>query len=172
MSAMTAYAPLRALFSEAGYVFVEPPILHDANVFVELAGEDLRRRLFLTRRPTAPRWRFGPTTPSPSACITSPRGRRGGAPATPISARSFASAATRRTNSSRPASNPSDAPTGSRPTPTSSQLALAAVDCLGVAQAVGPDRRLGPVRRPARRSRPQRAVAAPARPHLRRRRSG
>jgi len=43
-----AYAPLRALFTQAGYDFVEPPILHDANVFVELAGEDLRRRLFLT----------------------------------------------------------------------------------------------------------------------------
>jgi len=43
-----AYAPLRALFTQAGYAFVEPPILHDANVFVELAGEDLRRRLFLT----------------------------------------------------------------------------------------------------------------------------
>jgi ATP phosphoribosyltransferase regulatory subunit len=43
-----AYAPLRTLFSEAGYRFVEPPILYDARVFVELAGEDLRRRLFLT----------------------------------------------------------------------------------------------------------------------------
>lgn len=43
-----AYAQLRALFTDAGYAFVEPPILHDANVFVELAGEDLRRRLFLT----------------------------------------------------------------------------------------------------------------------------
>lgn len=42
------HAPLRTLFTEAGYGFVEPPILHDANVFVELAGEDLRRRLFLT----------------------------------------------------------------------------------------------------------------------------
>ncbi|WP_090876805.1 ATP phosphoribosyltransferase regulatory subunit [Bauldia litoralis] len=46
---MTDYAPLRDLFTEAGYGFVEPPILHDANVFVELAGEDLRRRLFLTQ---------------------------------------------------------------------------------------------------------------------------
>ncbi|MCB1494791.1 MAG: ATP phosphoribosyltransferase regulatory subunit [Bauldia sp.] len=45
---MTAYAPLRALFADAGYAFVEPPILHAADVFVELAGEDLRRRLFLT----------------------------------------------------------------------------------------------------------------------------
>jgi ATP phosphoribosyltransferase regulatory subunit len=46
---MTAdYAPLRALLTEAGYSFVEPPIVLDASIFVELAGEDLRRRLFLT----------------------------------------------------------------------------------------------------------------------------
>ncbi len=43
-----SYQALRALFSGAGYGFVEPPILHDASIFVELAGEDLRRRLFLT----------------------------------------------------------------------------------------------------------------------------
>jgi ATP phosphoribosyltransferase regulatory subunit len=43
-----SYQPLRELFSKAGYAFVEPPILHDARIFVELAGEDLRRRLFLT----------------------------------------------------------------------------------------------------------------------------
>lgn len=43
-----AYAPLRALFAGAGYAFVEPAIVHDAGVFVELAGEDLRRRLYLT----------------------------------------------------------------------------------------------------------------------------
>jgi len=43
-----SYAPLKALIAGAGYTFVEPPIIHDANVFVELAGEDLRRRLFLT----------------------------------------------------------------------------------------------------------------------------
>ncbi|MBN8996781.1 MAG: ATP phosphoribosyltransferase regulatory subunit [Rhizobiales bacterium] len=42
-----SYQPLRDLFSRAGYAFVEPPILHDARIFVELAGEDLRRRLFL-----------------------------------------------------------------------------------------------------------------------------
>ncbi len=39
---------LRRLFAEAGYGFVEPPIVHPAGVFVELAGEDLRRRLYLT----------------------------------------------------------------------------------------------------------------------------
>jgi ATP phosphoribosyltransferase regulatory subunit len=43
-----SYQSLRDLFSGAGYAFVEPPILHDARIFVELAGEDLRRRLFLT----------------------------------------------------------------------------------------------------------------------------
>jgi ATP phosphoribosyltransferase regulatory subunit len=42
------YPALRALLSGAGYAFVEPPVVHPASVFVELAGEDLRRRLFLT----------------------------------------------------------------------------------------------------------------------------
>ena len=45
---MTDTAALRDLFTDAGYGFVEPPILHDAHVFVELAGEDLRQRMFLT----------------------------------------------------------------------------------------------------------------------------
>ncbi|MCW5695213.1 MAG: ATP phosphoribosyltransferase regulatory subunit [Bauldia sp.] len=39
---------LRARLTAAGYGFVEPPILHDADLFLDLAGEDLRRRLFLT----------------------------------------------------------------------------------------------------------------------------
>jgi ATP phosphoribosyltransferase regulatory subunit len=42
------YASLRELLAEAGYTFVEPPIVHPASVFVELLGEDLRRRLLLT----------------------------------------------------------------------------------------------------------------------------
>lgn len=42
------YAPLRALFADAGYAFVEPPVVHPASVFVDLLGEDLRRRLYLT----------------------------------------------------------------------------------------------------------------------------
>jgi ATP phosphoribosyltransferase regulatory subunit len=45
---MTTDARLRALLADAGYAFVEPAIVHPASVFVELAGEDLRRRLFLT----------------------------------------------------------------------------------------------------------------------------
>lgn len=46
-----SFEPLRALLADAGYQFVEPPIVHDAGIFVELAGEDLRRRLFLTNGP-------------------------------------------------------------------------------------------------------------------------
>jgi len=40
--------PLRILLSEAGYRFVDPPILSDATIFLEVAGEDLRRRLYMT----------------------------------------------------------------------------------------------------------------------------
>ncbi|MEO8668831.1 MAG: ATP phosphoribosyltransferase regulatory subunit, partial [Bauldia sp.] len=43
-----SFESLRRLFSDAGYAFVEPAIVQPASVFVELAGEDLRRRLFLT----------------------------------------------------------------------------------------------------------------------------
>ena len=39
---------LTELFNEAGYESVEPPLLHDADLFLDLAGEDLRRRLYLT----------------------------------------------------------------------------------------------------------------------------
>jgi ATP phosphoribosyltransferase regulatory subunit len=39
---------LRALLVRAGYEFVEPPLLHDADLFLDLAGEDLRRRMYLT----------------------------------------------------------------------------------------------------------------------------
>jgi ATP phosphoribosyltransferase regulatory subunit len=45
---MTPEAKLRGLLSDAGYAFVEPPIVLPASVYVELAGEDLRRRLYLT----------------------------------------------------------------------------------------------------------------------------
>ena len=44
------YGALRDLLTEAGCEFVEPPIIQDSAVFVDLAGEDLRRRLFLTTR--------------------------------------------------------------------------------------------------------------------------
>ena len=39
---------LTRMLEEAGYDFVEPPLLHDADLLLDLAGEDLRRRMFLT----------------------------------------------------------------------------------------------------------------------------
>jgi ATP phosphoribosyltransferase regulatory subunit len=41
-------ANLRALLARAGHRFVEPAVLQPVDMFVDLAGEDLRRRLFLT----------------------------------------------------------------------------------------------------------------------------
>lgn len=39
---------LTRMLAESGCDFVEPPLLHDADLFLDLAGEDLRRRMFLT----------------------------------------------------------------------------------------------------------------------------
>jgi ATP phosphoribosyltransferase regulatory subunit len=39
------------LFQEAGHLAVDPPILQPANTFLDLTGEDIRRRLFLTNGP-------------------------------------------------------------------------------------------------------------------------
>lgn len=39
---------LRALVAEAADEMIDPPILQPAEVFIDLAGEDLRRRLFVT----------------------------------------------------------------------------------------------------------------------------
>jgi ATP phosphoribosyltransferase regulatory subunit len=40
---------IRALFETAGYRFIEPSILQPADVFLDLAGEDIRTRLFITQ---------------------------------------------------------------------------------------------------------------------------
>lgn len=37
------------LFKDAGHAFVNPPILQPADVFLDLTGEDIRRRLYLTQ---------------------------------------------------------------------------------------------------------------------------
>jgi ATP phosphoribosyltransferase regulatory subunit len=39
---------LAASFADAGYARVEPPILQPASAFLDVSGEDLRRRMFLT----------------------------------------------------------------------------------------------------------------------------
>ncbi|GGG41141.1 ATP phosphoribosyltransferase regulatory subunit [Chelatococcus composti] len=40
---------LMGLFTREGYRRIEPPVLQPVDVFLELSGEDLRRRLFLTQ---------------------------------------------------------------------------------------------------------------------------
>jgi ATP phosphoribosyltransferase regulatory subunit len=45
----TRAAELLALFAREGYERVEPPILQPAEIFLDLSGEDIRRRMFVTQ---------------------------------------------------------------------------------------------------------------------------
>src|SRR6185369_14120142 len=49
MTPAAAMDALIALFARAGYVCVEPPVLQPADVFIDLSGEDIRRRMFVTQ---------------------------------------------------------------------------------------------------------------------------
>ncbi len=42
---------LIGLLQERGYIRVEPPLLQPAGLFLDLSGEDIRRRLYLTQGP-------------------------------------------------------------------------------------------------------------------------
>ncbi len=44
-----ATGALIALFGREGYARLEPPILQPADVFLDLSGEDIRRRMFVTQ---------------------------------------------------------------------------------------------------------------------------
>lgn len=46
---MMRLADLRTLLADAGYQFVDPAILHPADLFLDVAGEDIRRRIFTTQ---------------------------------------------------------------------------------------------------------------------------
>jgi ATP phosphoribosyltransferase regulatory subunit len=47
--AAQSLSALMALFERDGYVRVEPPVLQPSDVFIELSGEDIRRRMFATQ---------------------------------------------------------------------------------------------------------------------------
>jgi ATP phosphoribosyltransferase regulatory subunit len=49
MTAAATNDALIALFEREGYARVEPPVLQPADVFVDLSGEDIRRRMFVTQ---------------------------------------------------------------------------------------------------------------------------
>ncbi|MCB8820447.1 ATP phosphoribosyltransferase regulatory subunit [Microvirga rosea] len=49
MTETDAILALIALFEREGYARVEPPVLQPADVFVDLSGEDIRRRMFVTQ---------------------------------------------------------------------------------------------------------------------------
>jgi ATP phosphoribosyltransferase regulatory subunit len=49
MRAAAGNDALIALFEREGYVRVEPPVLQPAEVFLDLSGEDIRRRMFVTQ---------------------------------------------------------------------------------------------------------------------------
>src|SRR5262249_59651580 len=38
-------------YTRAGYVRIDPPVLQPAEPFLDLSGEDIRRRMFLTTDP-------------------------------------------------------------------------------------------------------------------------
>ena len=49
MTAGEALEALIALFAQKGFQRVEPAVLQPADVFVDLSGEDIRRRMFVTQ---------------------------------------------------------------------------------------------------------------------------
>jgi ATP phosphoribosyltransferase regulatory subunit len=51
---------LRALFSRAGAEWLDVPVLHPADPFLETAGEDIRRRMFVTEGPAGERLALRP----------------------------------------------------------------------------------------------------------------
>ncbi|MGH6926123.1 MAG: ATP phosphoribosyltransferase regulatory subunit, partial [Propylenella sp.] len=58
---MTAASPrLRALYEKSGASWIELPVLHPADPFLETAGEDIRRRMFVTEGPQGERLALRP----------------------------------------------------------------------------------------------------------------
>jgi ATP phosphoribosyltransferase regulatory subunit len=51
---------LRALYESAGATFIDIPVLHPADPFLETAGEDVRRRMFVTEGPQGERLALRP----------------------------------------------------------------------------------------------------------------
>src|SRR3954467_12689046 len=59
---------LVASFEHAGYARVEPPILQPAEPFLDLSGEDIRKRMFLTADPQGRELCLRPDLTIPVSC--------------------------------------------------------------------------------------------------------
>ena len=68
---------LLARFAAAGYGRIEPPILQPAEVFIDLSGEDIRRRMFVTGDADGREWALRPefTIPVARAWLAAGGGR-------------------------------------------------------------------------------------------------
>jgi ATP phosphoribosyltransferase regulatory subunit len=58
---------LLARFADAGYGRIEPPVLQPAEVFIDLSGEDIRRRMFVTADADGREWALRPEFTIPVA---------------------------------------------------------------------------------------------------------
>ena len=124
MSSTTSNGPdaraqaLVASYVRAGYVQTEPPVLQPAEPFLDLSGEDIRRRMFLTSDPEGRELCLRPDLTIPVSRDV-PRFGRGRQAGGLLLSRRRVPPSRRRGGgvSCRPASNPSAAPTRQRPMP-------------------------------------------------------
>ncbi len=109
---------LVASYERAGYARIAPAILQPAEPFLDLSGEDIRKRMYLTTAPGGGEFCLRPdlTIPVSRDYLASPLA---GKPAGYLLSRPGVPSPQRRAepNSCRPASNRSGGPTRRRPTP-------------------------------------------------------
>ena len=139
-----------------------PSILQPAEPFLDLSGEDIRRRMFLTTDPDGNELCLRPGSHHSGLARLSRVARRPARPpASAISARCSAIAARRRPNSCRPASNRSAARDTAAADAEMLALGLEATAHYGIADAGNPHGRCRAVRRADRRARSGAGLEAP-----------
>lgn len=112
-------ADLLAEFDARKAERIDTPVIQPAEPFLDIAGEDLRRRIFMTESETGASLCLRPEFTIP-VCLRHIETRPARPSVTPISARSSASAATAPTSSIRPVSRISVTSTYRAPTPVPS----------------------------------------------------
>ena len=99
-------ATLALLFQEMGAQQIDLPILYHADLFVDLIGEDIRRRLFVAPGANGEAMAMRPELTMPACLYHLATGRQGAGRAMAVSGRSSASEPTiRAANSIRSISN-------------------------------------------------------------------